>query len=288
MKKILVTGQSGQLASNIKKLSNQYLDFEFIFVDREKLDLSNNLAIQDYFQNNKFDYCINCAAYTAVDKAETENLINRQINAIAVETIAKELAKQDGFLIHISTDYVFDGENFKPYTETDTTSPVNAYGKAKLEGENLAIANNPKSIVIRTSWVWSEFGKNFVKTMINLGKSKPELNVVTDQVGTPTYAGDLALVILDIINFVEKNKDFSQFGIYNYSNEGVCSWYDFATEIMNLKNINCIVNPIPASQYPTAAKRPYYSVLSKLKIKKNFGIEIAHWRKSLQQNIEII
>jgi dTDP-4-dehydrorhamnose reductase len=295
-KKILITGANGQLGQSIFKIHKDYPEFDFTFADRQTLDFFKPENFEEYFKQNKFDFCINCSAYTKVDLAETENELALKINAEAVGALALELAKQNAGLIHISTDYVFNGKNYKPYLENDQTDPINFYGYSKLEGEKLALSLNPKSLIIRTSWVWSEFGNNFVKTMLKLGTVKESLNVITDQIGTPTYAGDLAEAILQIISqsgsYVEDTNQEKRVEellhnsrIYNFSNEGVCSWYDFASEVMSLKNLNCKVNPIPGSDYPTPAKRPFYSVLNKLKIKKQFNLETVHWRESLAKNI---
>ncbi|MEI6728541.1 MAG: dTDP-4-dehydrorhamnose reductase [bacterium] len=297
-KKILVTGKNGQLGQSIYKIHQNYPQFEFTFVDRQVLDFSKPENFGEYFKHNKFDFCINCAAYTKVDQAEAEQELALKVNAEAVGALALELAKQEADLIHISTDYVFNGHSYKPYLETDTTDPINFYGQSKLEGEKLALAMNEKSFILRTSWVWSEFGNNFVKTMVKLGQTKETLNVVVDQIGTPTYAGDLAEAVLKLIanpiliSEVDPDQSVSELlqnsRIFNYSNEGVCSWYDFATEIMALKGLNCQVNPIPANDYPTPAQRPFYSVLSKQKIKQNFDLQIPHWRTSLIKIIELL
>ncbi len=276
---VLVTGCNGQLGSEIKILSSKYKKYNFVFIDIEELDLTDTNAVNIFFAKNKFDFIINCAAYTAVDKAEKESKIAESINAAAAKYLAQISAKYNSFLIHISTDYVFDGKNYKPYVETDTSNPTSVYGKTKLEGENNVITFAKKAIIIRTSWLYSEFGNNFVKTMLKYGKERDHLNVVFDQIGTPTYAKDLANAILEII---PKTNSLKNIEIYHYSNEGAVSWYDFAKEIMKLSNIDCKINPIETKDYPLPTPRPFYSVLNKSKIKKYFNIEIPYWKDSLK------
>ena len=275
MGKVLVTGANGQLGSEIMALAPQE---GFIFADRKVLDISDKEVMETFISLNSIDTIINCAAYTAVDKAEEDIRNADLINHIAVKNMAK-IAKQRGLkLVHISTDYVFDGQNYKPYTEEDQTNPTGVYGKTKLEGEKAILEIAPeKCIIIRTSWVYSSFGNNFVKTMLKLGKEREELGVIYDQVGTPTYAGDLAGAILEILPKIDNAKP----RIYHYSNEGAISWYDFAKEIMKMAKLECRINPIETWQYPTPAKRPHYSVLNKAKIKKEFGISIPYWKDSL-------
>lgn len=281
--KILVTGANGQLGSEIKDLAPEYKNYEFTFIDIADLDITNDAKVESYFKKNKFEAIINCAAYTAVDKAESEKEKVIALNSVAVKKLTEVAAKQKALLVHISTDYVFDGKNFKPYLETDLTNPKSFYGKSKLDGEVEVLFNAHWAIVIRTSWLYSSYGNNFVKTMIKIAKEKGVINVVSDQIGTPTYAGDLAKAILDII---PKIKPRNKFEIYNFSNEGVCSWYDFAQEIMDVAKINCKINPIETKDYPTAAVRPHYSVLNKSKIKKEFGISIPYWKHSLEKCIK--
>ena len=266
--KILITGANGQLGTELKnRLPNA------IYTDINVLDITDLKAVQDFVKNNKIDIIVNCAAYTAVDKAEEENEIAQNINEYGAYNLALTGAK----IIHISTDYVFNGKNYKPYLTTDETQPISVYGITKRNGE-LAVLNNAKiAIVIRTAWLYSSYGNNFVKTMSRLGAEKDSLNVVSDQIGTPTFAGDLADAIVSIIPQLNENNK----GIYHYTNEGVCSWYDFATEIVKILNLKCIVNPIPSSAYPTKAKRPFYSVLDKTKIKETFNIKIPYWKDSL-------
>jgi dTDP-4-dehydrorhamnose reductase len=281
--KILVTGANGQLGSELKDLAPEYKNYEFTFIDIEDLDITDNSKVESYFKKNKFEVIINCAAYTAVDKAESEKEKTTALNSTAVKLLTEMATKQKALFVHISTDYVFDGRNFKPYLETDLTNPRSFYGKSKLDGEVEVLFNAYWAVVIRTSWLYSSYGNNFVKTMMNVAKEKGVINVVSDQIGTPTYAADLAKAILDII---PKVKPKSKFEIYNYSNEGVCSWYDFAQEIMALTKSNCKINPIETKEYPTAAVRPHYSVLNKSKIKKEFGISIPYWRYSLEKCIK--
>lgn len=281
---ILVTGSNGQLGSEIKELSSTY-SYNFFFTDRNSIDITCKDSIRDYCKANDINVIINCAAYTAVDKAEIDiknaNIGNRK----AVKKLALVSQELNIKLIHISTDYVFDGKNFKPYCEEFQTNPQGIYGKTKLDGENEMRDINPKdSIIIRTSWVYSSFGNNFVKTMLRLGREKESLGVIFDQVGTPTYARDLALTILDIIPQINSDK----VEIYNYSNEGVLSWYDFAKEIMRMAKLNCKINPIETFQYPTPAKRPHFSLLNKSKIKSTFGIEIPYWKDSLDDCLKIL
>jgi len=281
---ILVTGSKGQLASEIKTLSISY-SYNFFFTNREELDIINFRNIEKYIKEYNIDIIINCAAYTSVDKAETQIELSNKINNLAVNNLAQISKEKNIKLIHISTDYVFDGKNFKPYIETDYTSPQCVYGQTKLNGEKAIQKINPKnSIIIRTSWVYSSFGNNFVKTIILLGKNKDNLGIIFDQVGTPTYARDLAQIILDILPKID-NKGVE---IYHYSNEGVVSWYDFAKEIMHMTKLDCIINPIETIDYPTPAKRPYYSLLNKNKIKKEFNISIPYWKDSLSSCLEVL
>ena len=287
--RILVTGKNGQLGRSLHKLvSEKKYDNEFIFVGREELDLSSESGINHYFDNNdKFDIIINCAAYTQVDKAEKEEELANQINHLAVKQLASIANKQQARLIHISTDYVFNGRQYQPYIETDDVEPQGVYGKTKLSGEQV-IQNNLKSnaIIIRTSWIYSEYGNNFVKTMLKLGNELESLNVIFDQVGTPTYAGDLAKVII----FIVRSNTFSQTDfktqIYHFSNEGVCSWYDFAKTIFELTNTQCQVSSIETKDYPTPGTRPHYSVLNKSKIKQSYNLVIPYWKDSLKQCLD--
>ena len=282
MLNVLVTGSNGQLGSDIKELSIDY-KYNFYFTDRNELDISDPHAITEFINNNNINTIINCAAYTAVDKAESDIENADKINHLAVKYLAQISKEKNIKLIHISTDYVFDGTNHMPYVEGDKTNPNGVYGKTKLDGEKAMQEINPEnSIIIRTSWVYSSYGANFVKTMLRLGKEKEQLGVIFDQVGTPTYAGDLAKAILDIISNIKNGK----VEIYNYSNEGVLSWYDFAKEIMHMTKSTCQVNPIETIEYPTPAKRPHYSLLNKSKIKKEFNITIPYWKDSLDECLQ--
>jgi len=276
-KRILVTGSNGQLGSELKELSLEYKDI-FFFTNRETLDITNQDAIASFVKENDINVIINCAAYTAVDKAESDEANADLINTKAVQQLSAVSLQNNIQLIHVSTDYVFDGRAYKPYPETFQTNPQSVYGKTKLAGELEMLKINPKnSIIIRTSWVYSSFGSNFVKTMLRLGKEKEQLGVIFDQVGTPTYAKDLAKTILDIIPHINN----TTVEIYHYSNEGVLSWYDFAKEIMKMAKLPCQINPIETFQYPTPASRPHYSLLNKAKIKKEFNIVIPYWKDSL-------
>lgn len=281
-KNILITGANGQLGSEIKELKVHYPSFDFFFTDVDTLDLCNKEETEVFLNTHKPDYIVNCAAYTAVDKAEDESELCYKINRDAVGNLAGA-ASGKAKLIHISTDYVFDGKGNTPLKENDPTNPQSVYGKSKLDGEKILLEKAPDSIIIRTSWLYSAFGNNFVKTMLRLGKEKNQLKVVNDQIGTPTYAADLAQAILQIIEYSEKENIFPA-GIYHYSNEGICSWYDFCLKILEYANIqSCKVEPIPTSEYPTKATRPMYSVLDKTKIKKTFRFEIPQWEESLKK-----
>ena len=277
MLNILVTGSNGQLGSEIKELASEYA-YTFFFTDKDELDITNPHNITEFVEKNNIDIIINCAAYTTVDKAESDETNANKVNHLAVQYLAKIAKEKNIKLIHISTDYVFDGKGHMPYKESDITNPNGVYGRTKLDGENAMIKINPQnSIIIRTSWVYSSYGTNFVKTMLRLGKEKEQLGVIYDQVGTPTYALDLAKVILEILPQI-KNKNVE---IYNYSNEGVLSWYDFAKEIMRMSKSKCQINPIETFEYPTPAQRPQYSLLNKSKIKNMFNITIPYWKDSL-------
>ena len=283
--KVLVTGSNGQLGSEIYELSSNYSKLEFVFKDLPDLNICNKEKLINIIEIDKIDLVINCAAYTEVDKAEKNFKISEQVNAIGVQNLINALEKVNGKLIHISTDYVFDGTNSEPYNETDHVNPLGVYGKTKRDGELFVINSVIDSIIIRTSWLYSSFGNNFVKTMHRLGNEKKNLSVISDQIGTPTYARDLAKVCLDIIS-ISENKRISDKGkVYHYSNEGVASWYDFAIAIMDLSKSNCKVKAIQTTDYPTNAKRPHYSVLNKTKIKNDFKIEIPHWKESLKDCI---
>ena len=284
MLNVLVTGSKGQIGSEIEVLSINYM-YNFFFTDRENLDITNQMDINDFIEVNSIDIIINCAAYTAVDNAEEEKVLADKVNHQAVNYLARISKEKNIKLIHISTDYIFDGTNFIPYIETDIVNPKGIYGKTKLAGELVLQKTNPKnSIIIRTSWIYSSFGANFVKTMLRLCKEKESLGIVFDQVGTPTYAKDLARVILEILPKIENSK----VEIYHYSNEGVISWYDLAKEIIRMAKIECKINPIETKEYPTSAKRPHYSVLNKRKIKEKFNIQIPFWKDSLDECLNVM
>jgi dTDP-4-dehydrorhamnose reductase len=282
---ILVTGANGQLSSELQVIAPQYAGFKFLFVTREELPIENEDAVKKYFATHAIDYCINCAAYTAVDKAETEKENAFLINADAVGNLATVCSNNNTQLIHISTDYVFDGTAIQPYKETDNTNPVSVYGKSKLQGEAWAMQNAPSTIIIRTAWLYSSFKNNFVKTMLRLMKEKESINVVRDQFGCPTYAADLAAAIMQIITSNQSNKNP---GIYHYANAGITNWYEFAVAIKKLIGSNCIVNAITTEQYPTAAKRPAYSVLDTAKIKETFSVSVPDWETSLQKCLALL
>ena len=282
---VLVTGANGQLGNELHVLAARFTDCVFLFVTKEELNIADAAAIENYFTTHSIDYCINCAAYTAVDKAESEKKLAFLINADAVGTLARVCNKNNTQLIHISTDYVFDGTSKQPYKETDNTCPVSIYGQSKLKGEELAIQNCPSSIIIRTSWLYSSFKNNFVKTMLRLMKEKESINVVNDQFGCPTYASDLADAIIQII---KSGKSKENPGIYNYANAGTTNWFEFAVTIKELSNSSCTVNPLTTAQYPTPAKRPAYSVLDTAKIKQAFNIVIPGWKDSLQKCLALL
>ena len=286
--KILVTGKNGQLGQSIKRLLDEKCfanlsSFSFIFTGREELNLENLESIQSYFVRNDIDIIINCAAYTKVDQAEEDQNQANLINHNAVRELAKISKSNKIKLIHISTDFVFNGHKREPYTEDDKTSPINIYGETKLAGELAIISTMPfNSIIIRTGWVYSEFGNNFVKTILNLATKSNTLDIVSDQIGTPTYAYDLANLILQIVgseNFLENEKPTS---IFHYSNEGKSSWYEFAKEVISISGINCHLNPINTEDYPLPAKRPKYSILSKKKISQEYALNIHHWKDALK------
>ena len=279
MKRILVTGANGQLGSEIKELSKNY-PFEFTFIDVAELDLTGDL--KPFFDQNAFNYIINCAAYTAVDKAEEEKTLCMKINADAVGALASIAKTQKARLIHISTDYVFDGEFNQPIDESAEPNPLSVYGVTKLEGEKRVKETLDNAYIIRTAWVYSTFGKNFVKTIASLAKQRPELTVVADQFGSPTYARDLALAIMTIVSSVE-NKTTDRPGTYHFSNEGAITWYDFAMFIKDHYGFDCKIKPIKTFEYKTAAVRPKFSVLDKTKFKKTFGADIPHWSHSLKE-----
>jgi len=278
MVNILVTGGNGQLGSELKEIAADHPDYNFIFTDVSELDITNHNVVKDFIKTNKIDVIINCAAYTAVDKAESEPELADAINHLAVANFA-QIAKENNIkLIHISTDYVFDGTNEKPYLETDKPNPQSVYGKTKLDGELAMQRINPvNSIIIRTSWLYSNYGNNFVKTMIKRGKTKDEISVVSDQTGSPTNAADLAIVILTILQKINTNS----VEVFHYSNEGICSWYDFAKAIFEIMNLGVNLKQIESSRLSTIAKRPYNSHMEKQKIKQSYQLDIPGWKESL-------
>lgn len=285
MTNILVTGSNGQLGNEINLIRGNYDWAKFFFTDVAELDITNAEKVEEYIKKNKINCVVNCAAYTAVDKAESEKKDVIALNSTAVKNLAEITAKYNVSLVHISTDYVFEGKNFKPYTESDTANPKTIYGKAKLDGEIEMLFNAKNAVIIRTSWLYSSFGNNFVKTILQKSKENKSLKVVFDQIGTPTFAGDLAAAIMQII---PKLSSIPKVEIYNYSNEGVCSWYDFALEIVEFAGTKCEIIPIETKEYPTPALRPHFSVLNKTKIKKDFGITIPHWKESLRKCLQLI
>ena len=286
--RVLITGSNGQLGSEIRELAANYSKLDLVFRNSHELDICSFEVLQDFIIDHKINVVINCAAYTAVDKAEEDAEIAEKVNSKGVLNLVNALNRVNGKLIQISTDYVFDGDHFSPYKESDPVSPIGVYGKTKRAGELAVINSAIDSIVIRTSWLYSSFGSNFVKTMLRLGSEKENLGVIFDQVGTPTYARDLANTCLKIL-CENTSENISKNGnLYHYSNEGVTSWYDFAISIMELGGMYCKVKPIQTKDYPTLAKRPHYSVLNKSKIKIDFKIEISYWRDSLKDCIEKI
>lgn len=279
--KIIVTGAYGQLGSELKEIEDRFPKSTFLFTDVDTLDITNEDEVEAYFNKNNPDFVINCAAYTAVDKAEKDEYLAKKVNALAPKLLGRYSKKTGAKLIQVSTDYVFDGDANQPYVETDAVNPQGVYGKTKLAGELNCFKENPDSVVIRTSWLYSEFGNNFVKTMLRLGKERDSLNVVFDQVGTPTSAADMASAIMNIVGAPEFIP-----GVYHYSNEGVASWFDFAKAIFEIESVECKVTPVLSDQFPTPAKRPHFSVLNKSKIRNNYGIEIPYWKESLKVCID--
>ncbi|MBQ8365656.1 MAG: dTDP-4-dehydrorhamnose reductase [Bacteroidaceae bacterium] len=277
-KRILITGANGQLGNEMRRLG-EVSPNTYIYTDVAELDITNGDAVAAFVKDNAVDIIVNCAAYTNVDKAESDEAVAELINATAVENLARAMKMVDGTLFHVSTDYVFGNEGNTPRAEDMPLNPLGVYGRTKLHGEQAIAAVGCKAIIIRTAWLYSEFGNNFLKTMMRLTAEREQLNVVFDQVGTPTYAGDLALAIFSII---EGGVYAGNEGVYHFSNEGVCSWYDFATEIaVAAGNTNCKVLPCHSSEFPSPVTRPAFSVLDKTKIKETFGIEIPHWRDSM-------
>ncbi|MBB6461519.1 dTDP-4-dehydrorhamnose reductase [Flammeovirga kamogawensis] len=281
-KEILVTGARGQLGSELNYLTNT-IEAKFTFVDLDELDITNQQAINIFFRERNFTHCINCAAYTAVDKAETDRDIAYKVNVLGVKNLAEVCKENNIVLFHVSTDFVFDGNQITPYSEEIIPSPISVYGETKLEGENEVIKTMTNYFIIRTAWLYSSFGNNFVKTMLRLANEKDELGVIVDQIGTPTYARDLAKAILLIID-----QESAAYGVYHYSNEGVASWYDFAQAIFILSKTNIKVNPLHTSAYPTPAKRPKMSVMDKSKFTTSFNITIPYWQSSLIDCLKVL
>ena len=283
MKNILITGANGQLGSEIRVASAHFPQFRFFFTDVQELDICNRETVRAFVAENHVDAIVNCAAYTAVDKAEDDAEACYRINCDAVKNLAEAAREYKLDIIHVSTDYVFDGKSYLPYTEDMPVNPSSVYGKSKLEGERILMEICPEAVIVRTSWLYSSFGNNFVKTMLRLGQERDKLNVIFDQVGTPTYAADLAVALLSIL---AAGKPAA--GIYHYSNEGVCSWYDFTRSIHRLAGISCDLVPIESKEYPVRTPRPHFSVLNKAKIKQTYGIEIPHWEDSLEKCIRLL
>ena len=278
---VLVTGSGGQLGQSLQFIAKNYPKIDFIFCDSQKLDITNKIIVKTIFNQIKPDFCINTSAYTAVDKAESDSQKAHLINVIGAENLAKICKELNVTLIHVSTDFVFDGSKKTAYNEFDIPNPTGVYGQTKLDGERAIKEIWQKHIIIRTSWVYSQFGNNFLKTMLRLASERESLSIVNDQIGTPTNAVDLANVIVKIIS--NKNIENSSYGIYNFSNEGQCSWFDFAKKIFEINEILINLKPISTIDFPTPAKRPKYSVLDKSKIKATFDIKIKRWEESLIQ-----
>ncbi len=285
---IVVTGANGQVGQELRVLAASYPAFEFVFTSHDNMPVNDEAAVQKVFAAHQPAYCINCAAYTAVDKAESEQDIAYQVNAEGTRILAAACKTFNTRFIHISTDYVFNGQSPAPYTEDAPTDPVNLYGASKLKGEQLCLQHNPEAIIIRTAWVYSSFGKNFVKTMMKLMHDRTAINVVSDQVGAPTYAADLAGCMMQIIANCQLSIANWFPGIYHYSNQGRISWYEFAVAIKVLTGSACTVNPIPSEQYPTPAKRPAFSLLDTNKIQKTFHCTIPEWKVSLKKCIRLL
>ena len=281
MIQVLVTGANGQLGRSLQARAKDYPAFAFQFTDVDTLDLCDAEAVSRYVAEHQVNYILNCAAYTAVDKAESDEALCERINCETVKHLGEAAQAVGAKVIHVSTDYVFDGTSCRPYVETDLTCPISVYGRTKLAGEEALRAVCPDAVIIRTAWLYSEYGNNFVKTVLRLGAERDELRFIFDQVGTPTYAGDLAEAMLAIV--AEAEQGHFAAGIYHFTNEGVCSWYDFTVKILQLAHLSKRVIPIETKDYPTAAARPHYSVLNKGKIKATYGLTIPHWETSLQR-----
>lgn len=283
MKNILITGCNGQLGNEMKLLAAENPQFNYFFTDVAELDITNEQAVNNYVVEHEIDCIVNCAAFTAVDKAESNEQLCDMLNHIAPGYLAKAINQRNGYIIQVSTDYVFNGTNHTPYREDEPTCPTSVYGRTKLAGEEVVLASCPKAMIIRTAWLYSTFGNNFVKTMLRLGREKDKLGVIFDQIGTPTYARDLALAIFTAMNQGIKP------GIYHFSNEGVISWYDFTKAIHRIAGItSCHVSPLHTSEYPTPAARPHYSVLDKTKFKETYNVEVPYWEDSLKDCIQLL
>ena len=279
---VLVTGASGQLGSEIQLISEKYKSYNFLFTDVNDLDITNLDQFNQFVKGKNVGYIINCAAYTQVDQAEQEQSLAKKVNDIAVKNITEIAEEHHIKVVHISTDYVFDGKSFMPLKESDPTKPIGVYGKTKRAGELHLINSTVEHLIVRTSWLYSNFQNNFVKTMLRLAEDRDQLTIISDQIGTPTYAADLATVILDILPKINQETT----GIYHFSNEGAASWYDFAYHIIKQSHLKCNVLPIATKDYKTLAERPYYSILNKSKIKEVFGITINHWTESLKKCLD--
>lgn len=282
---ILVTGANGQLGSELKDLALQYPSFHMVFTDKEELDVTDEEKVYKFLKKNGINCLINCVGYTAVDQAEDHRDDAMLLNATAARYLAAATARVNALMVHVSTDYVFDGHGFRPYSEGDTANPKTIYGKTKLDGEIEVIFNARRAIIIRTSWLYSRYGQNFVKTVLSKAREEHKLRIVFDQIGTPTYAADLAGAILDMIPRVP---DKVRGEVYNYSNEGVASWYDFAKAIVDMKDIDCEITPILSKEIQTKALRPHYSVLDKSRIKREYGLVVPHWRDSLERCLALL
>jgi dTDP-4-dehydrorhamnose reductase len=280
---VLVTGANGQLGKCLQYYEDKFPHLNLIFLDSKALDITKFESCQEAFSTYKPTFCINTAAYTAVDLAESETEQADLVNHIGVENLAKVSKAYETTLIHVSTDYVFDGSQSSAYTESDQTNPISVYGKTKLLGE-ISLANHwHKHLIVRTSWVYSDVGKNFYLSMLNLAKVKPELNIVSDQIGSPTNAYELAIALLKIVSFLNDKQDFNNYGLYHYTQKGSCSWYEFAIEIFKRNNVQIKVNPIPTAAYPTPAKRPAFSLLNVSKIESTFELNILNWQEALKK-----
>ncbi len=289
IKRVLITGSEGQLGTSMLKQKNEFELLELIPTDLRELDITNKAEVISYLSGKPIDYIVNCAAYTAVDKAEQFETNAFAVNHIGPKNLANVCKTLKIPLIHISTDYVFSGQNYLPYKEIDPTRPLTSYGRSKLAGENSILDSGVHGIIIRTSWLYSEYGSNFIKSMIRLGHERKEIGVVFDQIGSPTYAKDLALAILEILKgFAAGTIMLEASKIYHYCNQGVCSWYDLAQAVMDINNINCLVRPITTKEFPLPAKRPHYSVLNTEKFRNKFDIEIPYWRNSLSHCIDLL